>query len=142
VRLWVALDVHKLSIVAASLLPEGGEPEVQQIETTERAVRRFIDRLGGRDGLAVCYEAGPGGFDLYRLLTSMGVACDVVAPSLIPVRAGTATCVRQCDSVERNHQPSASCASGDGLPHSAGLSPHQLGFNVSETPNAVVPSRR
>ena len=51
-------------------------------------VRRFIDRLGGPDGLAVCYEAGPGGFALLRLLTRIGVACDVVAPSLVPVRAG------------------------------------------------------
>ena len=34
--------------------------------------------------LRSCYEAGPGGYDLYRLLTSMGVACEVVAPSLIP----------------------------------------------------------
>jgi transposase len=39
-------------------------------------------------GLAVCYEAGPGGYALWRLLTSIGVACDVVAPSLVPVRAG------------------------------------------------------
>ena len=30
------------------------------------------------------YEAGPGGYELYRLLASMGVACQVVAPSLIP----------------------------------------------------------
>jgi transposase len=88
VRLWVSLDVHKLSIVAAALPPAGGVPEVQRIETTEKAVRRFIDRLGGPEGLAVCYEAGPGGFDLYRLLSSIGAACDVVAPSLIPVRAG------------------------------------------------------
>ena len=55
---------------------------------TERAIRRFIDRLGGPEGLAVCYEAGPGGYALWRLLTSMGVACDVVAPSLVPIRAG------------------------------------------------------
>jgi transposase len=88
VRVWVALDVDKLSVVVAMLPATGGEPEVQRIETTERAVRRLIDRLGGPEGLAVCYEAGPGGFDLYRLLCSMGVACDVVAPSLIPVRAG------------------------------------------------------
>ena len=38
--------------------------------------------------MAVCYEAGPGGFDLLRVLSELGVACDVVAPSLIPVRAG------------------------------------------------------
>lgn len=88
VRLWVALDVHKLSIVAATLPPVGGVPELHRIETTERAIRRFITRLGGAEGLALCYEAGPGGFELLRLLGRIGVACDVVAPSLVPVRAG------------------------------------------------------
>ncbi len=88
VRLWIALDVHKFSIVAATLPPSGGAPELHRIETTERAIRRFIDRVGGPEGLAVAYEAGPGGFDLLRLLQTMGVACDVIAPSLVPVRAG------------------------------------------------------
>jgi transposase len=88
VRLWVALDVHKFSIVAARLPSAGGTPEVQRIETTEKAIRRFIGRLGGPDGLAVAYEAGPGGFDLLRLLRRIGVRCDVIAPSLVPIRAG------------------------------------------------------
>lgn len=88
VRLWIALDVHKLSIVAATLPPTGGQVELHRIETTERAIGRFIDRVGGPVGLAVCYEAGPGGFDLLRLLERIGVCCDVVAPSLVPVRAG------------------------------------------------------
>jgi transposase len=88
VRMWVALDVHKLSIVAATLPPSGGAPELHRIEATEKAIRRWIGRLGGPEGLAVCYEAGPGGYDLLRLLTRIGVACDVVAPSLVPVRAG------------------------------------------------------
>ena len=88
VRGWVAIDQHKFSIVAAVLPPDGGKPEVSRIETTERAIRRFIAKQGGPAGLSVCYEAGPGGFALWRLLTSMGVACDVVAPSLIPVRKG------------------------------------------------------
>jgi transposase len=87
-RLWVALDVHKFSIVAATLPAAGGAPEVARIETTEKAIRRFIGRLGGPAGLAVAYEAGPGGFDLLRLLTRIGVRCDVIAPSLVPVRAG------------------------------------------------------
>lgn len=88
VRLWVALDVHKFSIVAAALPPRGGEAVVEQIETTRAAIRRLVERLGGPGGLAVCYEAGPCGFDLLRVLTDLGVACDVIAPSLIPVRAG------------------------------------------------------
>jgi len=52
VRLWVALDVHKFSIVAAVLPPAGGRPEVSRIETTEKAIRRFIKTLGGPEGLA------------------------------------------------------------------------------------------
>jgi transposase len=88
VRRWISFDQHKFSIVAAVLPPDGGKPEVCRIETTDRAISRFIDKQGGPAGLSVCYEAGPGGFALWRLLTKLGVACDVVAPSLIPIRAG------------------------------------------------------
>jgi len=88
VRLWVALDVHKHSIVAATLPAAGGSPVLQRIENSERAIRRLVERLGGPEGLAVAYEAGPCGYDLLRLLGRVGVACDVIAPSLVPVRAG------------------------------------------------------
>ena len=88
VRTWVSIDQHKLSLVAATLPATGGTPEVVRLENTERAVRRFVEKLGGPEGLAVCYEAGPGGYQLHRLLTGIGVACDVIAPSLIPIRAG------------------------------------------------------
>jgi transposase len=88
VRLWVSLDVHKLSIVVGTLPPAGGRAEVVQVETTDAALRRLIGRLGGPEGLAVCYEAGPCGFELYRRLSGLGVRVDVIAPSLIPVRAG------------------------------------------------------
>jgi transposase len=88
VRLWVALDVHKNSIVAATLPPAGGTLELQRIENTERAIGRLIDRLGGPEGLTVAYEAGPCGYALLRLLGRLGVACDVIAPSLVPVRSG------------------------------------------------------
>jgi transposase len=88
VSTWVAIDQHKLSLVAATLPASGGTPEVVRVESTERAVRRFVEKLGGPEGLAVCYEAGPGGYQLHRLLGALGVACDVIAPSLIPIRAG------------------------------------------------------
>jgi transposase len=88
VRLWVALDAHKLSIVVATLPPSGGRPEVSRIENTPKAIRRLIDRLGGPAGLAVAYEAGPTGWAIKRLLDTLGVACDVIAPSLVPVRPG------------------------------------------------------
>jgi transposase len=80
--------VHKNAITAGVMPADGGQVELSQLENSERAIRRLIGRLGGSEGLAVCYEAGPCGYDLYRLLASMGVACDIVAPSLIPVRPG------------------------------------------------------
>jgi radical SAM protein with 4Fe4S-binding SPASM domain len=42
---------------------------------------------GGRR-LSFCYEAGPCGYGLRRLPTGCGHDCVVVAPSLIPVKAG------------------------------------------------------
>jgi transposase len=54
----------------------------------EGSVRHLVGRFSDRAALRACYEAGPYGFELHRLLASMGVACDVVAPSLIPRRAG------------------------------------------------------
>jgi transposase len=85
---WIVFDVHKNSLVAGVLPATGGTPEVTRLDNTERAVRRFVDRLGGLDGLAVAYEAGPCGYELFRLLARIGVACDVIAPSLVPVRVG------------------------------------------------------
>jgi hypothetical protein len=50
---WVALDVHKNAITAAVLPREGGQPELVQLENSERAIRRLLRRLGGGRGLAV-----------------------------------------------------------------------------------------
>jgi transposase len=85
---FVGLDVHKDSISAAVLRPRLEVPEVEKISSDEEAVRRFIGRLQQPQRLRVCYEAGPTGFGVARLLTAMGVSCVVVAPSLIPKAAG------------------------------------------------------
>src|SRR5215211_3785106 len=88
VRLWVALDVPSSRSWPRRCRSPGARRRCSGSETTAPAIGRFIRRLGGPAGLAVCYEAGPGGYDLLRLLSGLGVACDVVAPSLVPVRAG------------------------------------------------------
>ena len=80
----LGMDTSKDTIVAGVLLPGEQIPAVDRISNDEEQVRRLAGRLGDRALLRACYEAGPGGYDLHRLLTSMGVACDVVAPSLIP----------------------------------------------------------
>jgi len=52
-------------------------PVVDRIFNDEQSLRRLIGRFPDRRLLRACYQAGPGGYDLYRLLASMGVACDV-----------------------------------------------------------------
>ena len=99
-RTWVALDVHKDSITASILSAAGGPPEVVRFENSERAIRRFARRLGDPQELAVCYEAGPCGYDLYRLLTSADIACDIIAPSLTPVRPGDRVKTDRRDAVK------------------------------------------
>jgi transposase len=85
----VGLDVHAERIVIATLVGHAREPELRDIPNEERAIRRAFQRLAAEAyELRCCYEAGPCGFELHRQLTSMGIACEVVAPSLIPVRAG------------------------------------------------------
>ncbi|MGC8628466.1 MAG: IS110 family transposase, partial [Acidimicrobiales bacterium] len=81
---WVGLDVHKVSISAAVICP-GREPtEVTNLMADDASVRKFFSHLGPPERLRVVYEAGPTGYDLQRKLASMGISCQVAAPSLIP----------------------------------------------------------
>jgi transposase len=80
----LGMDTCVNEIVAGVLRPGEEMPVVSRIPNDEESIRRLIGRFPDRRLLSACYEAGPGGYELHRLLTSMGVACDVVAPSLIP----------------------------------------------------------
>src|SRR5436190_5822729 len=84
----LGMDVSKDSISVALLEPDRDVAVVDKIFHDEESVRRLIKRMGPPAKLWVCYEAGPTGYELYRWLTSMGVRCDVVAPSLIPKKSG------------------------------------------------------
>jgi transposase len=87
----VGLDTHKATIAVAVAEPgRAGEVRFQgEIANRPEAVRRLVERLGAKHGrLRVCYEAGPCGYGLYRQITGLGHDCTVVAPSLVPVRAG------------------------------------------------------
>src|SRR3979490_1963684 len=88
---YVGLDVHKESIVVA--VASGGlRGEVREygrIANTATALDRLLRKLGG-EGMVLrfCYEAGPCGYGIQRHVSARGHECVVVAPSLIPNRAG------------------------------------------------------
>ena len=84
----LGMDVSKDSIAVAVLSPDRDTAEVDRIFHDAESVRRLVKRLGKPKEIWACYEAGPTGYDLQRLLASVGVRCDVVAPSLIPKGSG------------------------------------------------------
>jgi transposase len=102
---YVGLDVHKAGIVVA--VAEGGlRGEVREygrIANTAGALDRLMRQLGGAGvRLRFCYEAGPCGYGIQRHLSAHGHDCVVVAPSLIPKRAG--------DRVKTDRRDAASLA--------------------------------
>lgn len=97
---YVGLDVSKEKI-AVAIAEEGREVPryFGMIPHTLEAVRKLIRKLGEPHTLRVCYEAGPTGYPLYRLLLSLGVHCDVIAPSLIPQKPGERIKTDRRDSI-------------------------------------------
>ncbi len=50
---------------------------------------QWVQRKSDARTLLVCYEAGPTGFGLVRHLQGLHVACEVIAPGLIPRKPQT-----------------------------------------------------
>src|SRR6201993_3978871 len=102
---YVGLDVHKDGVVVAVAKGGiGGEiREYGRIANTAGALARLMRKLGGEGvRLRFCYEAGPCGYGIQRHLSAHGHECVVVAPSLIPKRAG--------DRVKTDRRDAASLA--------------------------------
>ena len=87
---YVGLDVHAdtITVAVAEGSSRGRGRGVGTIPNQPDSIRKAMKKLGRAKSLRVCYEAGPTGYALYWQLNKMGLACEVIAPTLVPVRAG------------------------------------------------------
>ena len=136
----LGLDVHRDTISVGILAPGREVPVVERIAHDEASIRRLVGRLGDPRRLRACYEAGPTGYELARLLDRMGIGCEVIAPSLIPTAPGDRI------KTDTRLSPAGQVAPGRGAgghphPHAgrggrAGSVPYQGGYGRGSDPGA------
>jgi transposase len=89
IKFFVGLDVHKDSIAVS--IAEAGRAAARLVGTIAHDVGKLLkvlSRYGEPGAVEVVYEAGPTGYGLQRALAQRGYRCQVIAPSLVPKRAG------------------------------------------------------
>lgn len=101
-EVFVGIDVAKArNAIAVADGERGGEVRfLGEVDSSSDSMRRVVQRLAAKHKhMHFCYEAGPTGYGLYRLITSLGHPCTVVAPSLIPRKAGDRVKTNRRDAV-------------------------------------------
>jgi transposase len=103
---FLGLDVHAETIAVAVAEPDGEVRSLGTILNRAESIRKLVKKLGPVEHLRSCYEAGPTGYVLYWQLTELGVQCEVIAPTLVPVKAGdrVKTDRRDAEKLARSHR--------------------------------------
>ena len=103
---FLGLDVHGDTIAVAVAEPDGEVRSLGTIANSAEAIRKMVKKLGTVDRLRACYEAGPTGYVLYWQLSELSVNCEVIAPTLVPMKAGdrVKTDRRDAERLARSHR--------------------------------------
>jgi transposase len=86
---YIGIDAHEETL-AICVLGETGLDPINRftVSNDPNEIRRAFNRLRSQYDLHCCYEASCCGYVLQRQLKGMSIACDVIAPSLVPKRPG------------------------------------------------------
>jgi transposase len=86
---YVGVDYHVESLCIAVMI-EGIKDfhETIHLKNNDAVIKKYLQKLSKDYNLKVCYEASGSGYVFQRKLKSWGYHCDVIAPSLIPKKAG------------------------------------------------------
>ena len=101
---YVGLDVHKESITIA--VADQGQENARLLATVpsdSNILLKRLHKISSTGDLQCCYEAGPGGYSLYRALSSAGIDCRVIAPSLVPQKSGRRVKTDRIDAANLAH---------------------------------------
>jgi len=103
---FLGLDVHADTIAVAIAEPDGEVLSLGTIANRGESIRKMVKKLGSVEQLRACYEAGPTGYVLYWQLAELGVNCEVIAPTLVPMKAGdrVKTDRRDAERLARSHR--------------------------------------
>jgi transposase len=100
---FIGLDVHAETIAVAVAEPDGEVRSLGVIPNRPESIQKLVKKLGPPAQLRVCYEAGPTGYVVYWQLAALEVACQVVAPSLVPVKPGDRVKTDRRDALKLAH---------------------------------------
>src|SRR5258708_34434761 len=103
---FLGLDVHAETIAVAIAESEGEVGSLGTIPNRLESIRKLMKTLGPKEKLRACYGAGATGYVGYWQLAELGVTCDVVAPTLVPVKADdrVKTDRRDAEKLARSHR--------------------------------------
>ncbi len=106
--LFIGLDTHKVFTEVAYIEDQRGAKPVHygRISSAKAAIKKLARQFESKyppATLHFVYEAGPCGYWIYRLLTSLGHCCYVVAPSLIPKKPGDKIKTDKRDALHRQN---------------------------------------
>lgn len=87
---YVGIDAHKKDLQVARLVGHARTPDIWTVANEPRAIERLVRKLEREapGPVQCCYEAGPCGYALQRRMQRGRVTCAVIAPALIPRKAG------------------------------------------------------